>query len=313
MKIHHFPRGIPVPDFENFSAHGADEHLVLENAQARCSLWWNEVPHVPGQRLGCIGHFAASNAEAGAWILNAALETLTTHSCTMAVGPMNGNTWRSYRLVTDPGTEPAFFMEPENPAFWPDIFMASGFSCLAEYSSSMVRDLAREDGRFPRALERLTQHGIHIRNLENFEADLRKIYEVSVVGFPKNFLYTPLPEETFLAQYLPYRDKIRPEFVFLAEQGGKPVGYLFAIPDYAEALRGERIKTLIGKTLAILPGRSFAGLGVVLVEMLHRRALEAGYSQVIHALQNESNQVRNLSSAFGDIIRKYSLFSRMIP
>jgi len=313
MKIHHFPRGTQVPDFENFTAHAADEHLVLENAKARCSLWWKEVPQVPGQRLGCIGHFAASDTESGTGILHAAMDVLKIHSCTMAVGPMNGNTWRSYRLVTDPGTEPPYFMEPENPAFWPDIFLSSGFSCLAEYSSSMVRDLTRSDPRFPRALERLTQQGIHIRNLENFEEDLRKIYEVSVIGFTKNFLYTPLPEEAFLAQYLPYREKIRPEFVFLAEQGGKPVGYLFAIPNYAEALRGERIETLIGKTLAILPGRAFAGLGVVLVEMLHRRARQAGYSQVIHALQNEANQVRNLSSAFGDIIRKYSLFSRLLP
>jgi GNAT superfamily N-acetyltransferase len=313
MKILYFPRDTPVPDFENFTAHAADEHLALENAEARCSLWWKEVPEVSGQRLGCIGHFSASDTESGTVILHAAMDVLKTHSCTMAVGPMNGNTWRSYRLVTDPGTEPPFFMEPENPAFWPDIFLASGFSSLAEYSSSMVRDLDRSDSRFSRALERLTQQGIHIRNLENFEEDLRKIYEVSVIGFTKNFLYTPLPEKAFLAQYLPYREKIRPEFVFLAEQGGKPVGYLFAIPDYAEALRGERMETLIGKTLAILPGRPFAGLGVVLVELLHRRARDAGYSQVIHALQNESNQVRNLSSAFGDIIRKYSLFSRTLP
>lgn len=313
MKIQHFPRGTPVPNFENFCNHEADEHLALESAQARCSLWWNEVPQVPGQRLGCIGHFAASNTEAGTIILNAALDTLKARSCTLAVGPMDGNTWRSYRLVTDPGTEPPFFMEPENPSFWPAIFLAAGFSCVAEYSSSMVRDLTRPDSRFPRTLERLTRHGIHIRNLENFEEDLRKIYEVSVVGFTKNFLYTPLPEDAFVAQYLPFQAKIHPGFVFLAEQGGRPVGYLFAIPDYAEALRGEPIKTLVGKTLAILPGRAFAGLGVVLVEMLHRRARKAGYSQVIHALQNESNSVRNLSSAFGPVIRKYSLFSRAIP
>jgi len=312
MKIDHYQRGTPAPDFENFSAHGADEHLVLEDGSARCSVWWNEVPAMQGERPGCIGHFSAANEEAGLLVLQNALAVLKNHSCTRAVGPMNGNTWRSYRLVTDPGTEPPFFMEPENPAFWPGIFEAAGFSPLAQYSSSMVRDLARRDPRCPRALERLTGHGVEIRNLQNFEEDLRKIYEVSVVGFTKNFLYTPLPEEAFLEQYLPYCEKIRPEFVYLAEQEGKPVGYLFAIPDYAEALRGEPIKTLIGKTLAILPGRAFAGLGVVLVEMLHRRALQAGYSQVIHALQNEENPVRNLSGAFGDVMRKYTLFSRTL-
>lgn len=312
MKIQHIPRGEAVPGFENFSAHEADEHLVLEGGRARCSLWWNQVPTLDSERIGCVGHFSAEDPEAGLAVLNAATDILQRRGCTVAVGPMNGNTWRAYRLVTDCGTEPPFFMEPENPHFWPGVFEAAGFASLANYTSSMVRNLDREDPRFSRTLDRLTSHGIHIRNLENFEEDLRKIYEVSIVGFTRNFLYTPLSEAAFLAQYLPYREKILSPFVFLAEQDGKPVGYLFAIPDYAEALRGLPIKTLVGKTLAILPGRMFAGLGVVLVEMLHKRAKAAGFAQVVHALQNETNQVRNLSDAFGEVIRKYTLFSRSL-
>ena len=36
-----------------------------------------------------------------------------------AVGPLDGSTWRRYRLVTERGVEPPFFMEPDNPDDWP--------------------------------------------------------------------------------------------------------------------------------------------------------------------------------------------------
>jgi predicted N-acetyltransferase YhbS len=112
---------------------------------------------------------------------------------------------------------------------------------------------------------------------------------------------------------MPYKEKIRPELVFLAECEGEPVGYLFAIPDYAEALRGEPVGTVIGKTLAVLPGRRFGGLGAVLTDLLHEQALAMGFSRVIHALQHEENdRVRNMSGFFGDVMRRYVLYSRRL-
>lgn len=112
-----------------------------------------------------------------------------------------------------------------------------------------------------------------------------------------------------MAQYLPYRDRIRPELVLIAERDGKPVGYLFAVPDFAEAMRGETIRTVIGKTLAILPGRPFAGLGVVLTDMIHTTAADMGFSRLIHALQHDGNQVRNMSGFFGVKMRSYTLYA----
>jgi GNAT superfamily N-acetyltransferase len=134
-----------------------------------------------------------------------------------------------------------------------------------------------------------------------------------VVSFAGNYLYTELPEAAFLAQYLPYREKIRPELVQIAEHDGEPVGYLFALPDFAEAQRGLPVRTVIGKTLAVLPGRRYGGLGVVLTNLLHGRALELGFARVIHALQHENNdRVRNMSESFGQVMRRYTLYSRRV-
>lgn len=317
MKILHFRPGEEIPGFDSAVpvAQRADEHLCAEDGSARCSLWWTITPPFPNERLGVIGHFAGTSPESARAVLQAAMSRLTEQSCTLAIGPMDGNTWRRYRVLTERGSEPPFFMEPDNPDWWRESFESTGFAPLSVYSSSLVSDLGRKDPRMERTLERLTRQGVTIRNLDpaRFEEDLKLIYEVSVISFTGNYLYTELPEAGFLSQYLPYREKIRPELVFLAEYEDAPVGYLFAIPDYAEALRGERVRTIIGKTLAVIPGRKFGGLGVVLTNLLHERALRSGFERVIHALQHEENdRVRNMSEHYGQVMRRYTLYSRRL-
>lgn len=313
MQLLSYQPGEPIPDFDSttLASQQADEHLCTSGGEARCSLWWNTVPETPGEKLGVIGHFQAASPEAAEFVLEGAKKRLTEKGCTLGVGPMDGNTWRRYRVLTERGEEPAFFMEPDNPDWWASAFVNSGFAPLATYSSSLVRDLRRQDPRVARVMTRLQKQGVIIRNvdLSRFEEELHRIYEVSVVSFPNNFLYTEISEESFMGQYLPYCDKIAADLVFIAEQAGRPVGYLFAIPDYAEAMRGQKIQTVIGKTLAILPGRCFGGLGVVLVNELHQRAADLGYSRLIHALQHEENQVQNLSSFYAEKMRRYVLYS----
>lgn len=317
MNIVCFQPGDSIPGFDSslLVSQKADEHLCADEGAARCSLWRSVVPVLGTEKLGVIGHFQCSSAEMGAALLEYAAGRLKEQGCTVAIGPMDGNTWRRYRVLTERGAEPVFFMEPDNPDWWQAAFLGARFSALSVYTSSLVKDLARRDPRIGRTRERLAKEGVTIRNLvpERFEEDLKGIYSVSVVSFAHNYLYAEISEEAFLAQYLPYREKIRPELVFLAEHEGKTVGYLFAIPDFAEAMRGEPVRTVIGKTLAVLPGRRYGGLGVVLTNLLHERALAMGFGRVIHALQHEDNErVRNMSEFFGEVMRRYTLFSRRL-
>ena len=90
-----------------------------ERARACCSLWWKKVPPFAAHKVGVIGHYASTD-DAPAWaLLDAALDSLRRHDCTVAIGPMDGNTWRHYRFATELGAEPPFFLEPANPPAWP--------------------------------------------------------------------------------------------------------------------------------------------------------------------------------------------------
>ena len=345
------------------------EDLRLDHREAGQSastyLWWTHVPTLPGEKIGVLGHFSADGPEATTALLKKAELTLVAHGCTLAVGPMDGNTWCRYRFVTEPGTEPAFFLEPTNPPQWPGWWLSSGYSQLATYTSTVTEDLRHEDPRVATVAARLSAAGISLRPLAlaNFKEDLTHIYDVSIESFQENFLYTPLSTDAFLAQYLPLQARVVPHLILIAEHASRPVGYVFAMPDFAQATPSEfgvrpsgrsdldpqnglkpglhtqpsefgvrhsgrpnpnteprlqkappstAIDTLIVKTLAVRPGRAYAGLGAWLLAEVHRSARQLGYTRAIHALMHESNRSKNLSAHYAQPLRRYALFSKKL-
>jgi GNAT superfamily N-acetyltransferase len=307
-------------DFEpaTLGRHRADEHwLALAGGEpvARCSLWWREAPPHGRERLGVIGHYRAREAVGGTALLRHACERLAAMGCTRAVGPMDGNTWRRYRLVTFAGEESPFFLEPYTPQDWPGHFTSAGFSPQAQYSSALNVDLEQRHPRVERASERLRDAGVAWRSLDvdAFDDELRRIYRISLQSFPRNYLYTPLGEDEFLTQYRQLRPHVPPELTLMAEAEGEPVGYLFALPDLLQMGRQPAIDTFIIKTVAVLPGRRSAGLGSVLVAEAQHRAARLGYRRAIHALMHEANNSRNISGKYARTMRRYTLFGRPLP
>lgn len=294
----------------------ADERLeaAAGGGTAEALLWWRRTPALPGERVGLVGGFRATAEPAARDVLARAGAVLRARGCTLAVGPMDGSTWRSYRFVTDPGAEPPFLLEPAQPPEWPRWWRAAGFAPLAEYYSTATADLAARDGRVERAAARLRAEGVTIRPLDlaRFEAELDAIHAVSVAAFAGNFLYTPLPREEFLAQYRAARAQVRPELLLLAEHAGRPVGFVFVLPDLLQARRGEPVTTAIVKTLAVRPGRAWAGLGAVLLAEVQAAARRLGFRRAIHALMHERNASRNLSAHYARTIRRYTLFARKL-
>ena len=295
-----------------------DTHWVVVGEagtlRARCSLWWTRTPFLRGRRVGLIGHYADADAAAGRLLLEQASRELATRGCHVAIGPMDGSTWRRYRLVTERGPEPPFFLEPDNPGDWPHQFLASGFQPIAHYISAVNDDLGHEDPRVHSIGDRLTTRGVRVRPVDprHIEDDLRRIYAVSAVSFRNNFLYTPIVEEEFLTRYRALLPAVCPELVLIAEKDERPVGFIFAIPDLTQADRGHAVDTVIVKTLAVLPERTGAGLGSLLLTLCHRTARQLGFTRAIHALMHAQNASCNLSRRHARPMRRYALYGKAL-
>jgi GNAT superfamily N-acetyltransferase len=284
-------------------------------AEARCSLWWTRTPELPGRRTGLVGHYAARDAAAARRLLDHACAELAAQGCTLAVGPMDGSTWRRYRLIVERSDEPVFFLEPDNPPDWPQHFLGAGFETLAGYFSAVSEDFGIDDPREAALEERLGARGLRVRALDASRPDdeLRKIYRLSTASFTENFLYTPIGEEDFLDLYRPIVPHVPADLVLFAEREADPVGFVFGYPDLNRARRGVPMDTVVLKTLARVPGREWAGLGSLLLARFNLRAHELGFRRVVHALMHESNVSRTLSARWrGRTIRRYALFARAL-
>lgn len=298
--------------------HTPDAHWMLENREqtvaGRCSLWWRNTPLYQQKRVGFIGHYATSNADAARQLLEHACRELTRQGCQLAIGPLDGTTWRRYRLIVQRGSLPPFFLEPDNPDQWPGHFTAAGFSEFASYTSSLNTDLSYTDPRIKSVAERMEQQGVVIRQLDvtRFDQELEAIYELSLLGFRNNLLYSPISREEFSAMYQKVKPVIRPELTLLAEHKGRTCGFMFAVPDMLQAQRGETIDQVILKSIAVLPGRSYGGLGNLLMVRTLANARTLGFRRAIHALMLDSNNSLTMSNRYATPMRRYALFGRKL-
>jgi len=301
-----------VADLPQAEPHLETPDLHISVAQAGCSLWWRRVPQMPGCRVGCIGNVAAVEGCSIEPVLDAACGELQRQGCTLAIGPMDGSTWRSYRLVTESYCAQSFLFDLNNPSEWQGQFRRRGFAQIARYFSCLVPDLSmapRDMAEQERRLERLR---IQIRRFDatRFESDLGIIYRIASAAFAETFLYRSISWIEFFSLYHPLRERIDPEFVLIAERDSEPVGFIFAIPDLLQTRNGEVPDTVVIKTLGILPSLQGHGLGAGLVERIHDSARRRGYKRAIHALMRSDNNSARISAHSGQVIRRYGLFAR---
>lgn len=311
---------LPAFDPGDLIRHAPDTHWIILDGRGlitgRCSLWWTQDLHYEGRKVGLIGHYAVHDTESGNQLLSIACKQLSIRGCALAVGPMDGNTWRDYRFVSSGSNDPPFFLEPVNPPEWPRQFIEHGFKPLANYYSSLDDELdVQDDLQARRAAQSMENLGVRLRPLDpvRYKDELKSIYDVVATSFVNGFLYQPMEETEFMMQYERLRPYVRPELVTMAMHEDRLVGFIFTLPDLLETKSGRPNQTAIIKTLAVLPDRRFAGLGTHLGITNRRAAYALGYRRMIHALMHESNKSLSISSRYAPKqFRRYSLFAKAL-
>ena len=304
------PAAVP----ESFNPSDAACAAVREDGAvvARCSLWWSRTPLLDGRRAGLIGRYSSADAGAGQALIARACAELRARGCAIAVGPMDGSTWDSYRFVTGHDGTPRFFLEPENDDDWPLQFLRAGFHPIARYHSALQAELGLDDRRIATIEERMRAAAIRARCVDagRLEEEIERMHALVIAGFRDSPFFTPIPVGEFVARHRRLLTCIQPELVLVAEQQGRPVALLFAVPDLAQAQRGETVDTAIVKTVVALPGRAYAGIAHVLAARAAVAARALGYRRAIHALMRDGIHSMNWSARCGATIRRYALFAR---
>jgi hypothetical protein len=242
-------------------------------------------------------------------LLDAAGAYLATLGCEIAIGPVNGSTWDSYRFAEANGARP-FLLDVYHPDRYPMQWRDAGFIPVERYLSSVfANERILCNGASEGFRRRIARRGILVEAVQPsaFEADLRGIHALCLEAFTANPLFTPIGFDDFARLYRPAAALIEGRWTLIARnRAGEVIGFAFAYPD----LFDPEGSTLIIKTVASKPGREAQGLGAWLTRCLHERARASGMNRVIHALMHERNTSTLTGATGAHVHRRYLLLGK---
>lgn len=285
----------------------------------------------PEEKIGMLGYFEAiedSHSETEA-LVKTAVQWLGQRGVKQVLAPLNFNTWHRYRFVDHPSSRSPFLLEPYNPGYYSSFFQQQGFEKHKSYYSS-VFDIAQSKSRPEDPLDKLPT-GIHCRALDRsqFERDVKIIHTISKKSFGNNPEFMPIDWDEFWEIYKPARRIAEPAYVrFLEDSKGSAIAFAFAYRDQGKVLRKMqhqprwvapfefllnrgKARTLVFKSLGVLPEYQGARLGSILSAHIHTQAKRNGMTHIIHALMEEDNLSRRLEGG-GTTFRTYSLYRKEI-
>jgi GNAT superfamily N-acetyltransferase len=273
--------------------------------EARCSLWWRGTPLHLGRRTGFIGAVDSSDDAALAVLLARAAERLREAGCALAAGPIDGDTWHRYRLVTASDDTPPFALEPYTPPGAVAPWERAGFAPLETYASFRDDALAARDPRAQALTARFREAGVSLRTLDlaRFDDELAQVHALALRGFAHAPLFAPIGLRAFTALYRPLAPLLDPRLCPVAECDGRIAGVLFALRDPRAP------HTVVLKTVVREPDRRFAGLGFVLADAARAAAHALGATRAISALQHDGSVARSLA-ARAMPFRRYAVLAK---
>jgi hypothetical protein len=316
----HIPSRDAVPEGERLL-------LAYENGEtvARCQARMQS----GSDEIGTIGLFQALHrGEAVAALLKNAAGFLMETGAKKIIGPMDGDTWHTYRVNLGPFDKAPFLKEPWNPPYYEKLWIDSGFKVAEKYDSYIVDDpmsAARNQEKF---YKRCVRNGFRFSpvTMKNYFDILPDIHKLSRMVFDKNKFYTSIDLEEFTRLYRPAAPLLKTGLSWTAfDSEGALAGYVFTFPDYADAARAMNGKTGIlakvrfalnrhkarrtcMKTLGVAPRRRGSGLTAALTYLSFKNSAELGYEHTLMCLMHKENDSRRFSGGAHRHFRDYALY-----
>ena len=278
---------------------------------------------------GMLGFFGAVNDQAAIIdLLHDASQWLREQGCQEIVGPIDGDTWHSYRLNTGPYDEPLFLSEPGNPEYYPSLWTAAGFELVDRYHSKVIDDIQAVVPLIKPAFERATEQGYRFRylNADRFEEELDVIYDLSIAVFHDNYLYDEISRDEFKSLYRRVSFLVDPRLVwFASDPEGQEIGFLFCIVDYAPAIavmKGQqnawaKLKFMFRrkfsnavnfKSIGVIPEHRRSSVAAALMYQGYVESLAKGFRRANLCLIRDGNPSTKLDGGASRLLRRYELY-----
>lgn len=221
-------------------------------------------------------------------------------------GPVNGSVWHQYRCITKSDGADPFTTEPIcEPYYFTRLVSKKPLAEIQYYSAYrepfdiVLRLIDRK------ALEKMSDLGFAMNEIKEMTPELlQTIAKISRSVFSQNWGYTELNEKEFIQLYSLNKMSAHLNSLYALYRGSEMIGFC--------STSEEDKKTLILKTICILPKYQGLGLGNALAYKIHQDAKKRGYTRMIYALMREGNSIKNFPKEEAVIFRHYAAFEFQI-
>lgn len=106
---------------------------TLKTEDGQLTIWFDGPVWDDHPKVATVGKCKFTSVEAGARLLEDAAALAKSAGATALIGPMEGDTWHAYRLISDRGERSPFLMEPSSADHDEAAFKAAGFDVISSY------------------------------------------------------------------------------------------------------------------------------------------------------------------------------------
>jgi GNAT superfamily N-acetyltransferase len=284
------------------------------------------------EATGFFGFYESVNdAGVARALLDAVEQDLRTKGMKMVRGPMNFSTNEECGFLTEGFDEPPMLMTPYNPPYYNQLMDECGMRKAKDLFAYIhqVREQLQE--KILRVAAIAEKRGVRVRPVDKkrFDEEMLVFKEVYNSAWEKNWGFIPLTDEEIFDLGKRLKQIAVPELTLIAEDDGKPVGFLGLLPDFNVVLRrmkgrlnpltilkalyfSRKISDLRLLLLGIRPEYRNKGVDALLYREGHRGIKNGGYKRLEFSWILEDNVAvqRIVELVGGTLYKKYRIYEK---
>jgi len=190
--------------------------------------------------VGCFGLFECINdRDVAAALFERAANWLRKKGRTEIMGPIDYSTNYVCGLLIDGFQFPPTILTAHNPPYYRGLIEGCGFTKAKDWYAWWFADPAKAVAQLRRLAGRFNTRCpavIRSANLRNIRDESRRLRQIYNQAWEKNWGFVPFTEAEIEFMTNELKPLLVPEFAWIAEIGGEPVGFTLCLPDINVAL-----------------------------------------------------------------------------
>jgi len=222
-------------------------------------------------------------------------------------GPINFNTWHSFR-ISYPETNSPYFLEPFTRSYYKRMFKGYGFHTVYRGVTAIQEVEKTGFGGYRTSFLKLRDKGFTFRMVDKrtLRSALEDIHRLSSDIFQDTWTFSKITLEEFLYQFSDVSElKACPLIVAAYHRGDRAIGFIFGAQD----IYSRRVNRVILKTLGVHPEYQGLGIGRALLYLAYQTATASGATQFIFStIRTDNSGIFKLITNNNPIYRHYEAY-----